>query len=200
MIIHSTSPPTKKLKNEEKETEISMKYTDVEVVAEEEMLPEDETGQTVVIEKVEAEVELVAEEEMQPIEDEIIVTHKEDNKEQVEVDKCLEALSTMHECREEQFRMRYEMMRKLKEEKNNNIEALQKVLEDVKLENTTLNFIISTIDNPKVVSDIIEENNRLAKENNDLKNTLKLKDTKKGSKTTTSNSAHLEKESDYQQI
>ena len=150
-------------------TEISLKHTDVEVVAEEEMLPEDETGQTVVIEKVEAEVELVAEEEMQPIEDEIIVTHKEDNKEQVEVDKCLETLSTMHECREEQFRMRYEMMRKLKEEKNRNIEALQKVLEDVKLENTTLNFIISTIDNPKVVSDIIEENNRLAKENNDLK-------------------------------
>ena len=43
-----------------------------------------------------------------------------------EAEECFELISNLHECREEQFRLRYETMRRLKEEKNNQIESLQK--------------------------------------------------------------------------
>ena len=101
----------------------------MEVVTEEEMQSLNSTGENVVLENVVAEMEVVAQEEMQPLNDERKALSKVDNKEQNELDKCLEALSNLHECREAQFKLRYEVTRKLKEEKNRHIEALHRMVE-----------------------------------------------------------------------
>ena len=48
-------------------------------------------------------------------------------------------------------------------------------MEEVKLENITLNFIARTVDDPKLLEEVFEENNRLIKENKELVKTLELR-------------------------
>ena len=170
MKLHSTSPPSKKLRNTE-EASSDVDQMDTETITKDQ--------------KVEDEVIL-------DVPDVILL---EENK---EIDICFEEISKLHDCkdeqgtqlrnevlknlkddcREEQFKLRCEALRILKEEKNNEIEALKRVLDDVKLENATLNFIVSTIDNPVVVEQLIEENSRISKENKELKSILEVRDTK----------------------
>ena len=78
--------------------------------------------------------------------------HMKSEQEVLKVNKCFEELTNFHDCRESQFKLRYETMRRLKEVKNNIIETLQRELTEVKLENTTLNFIVETIENPEALS------------------------------------------------
>ena len=92
-----------------------------------------------------------------------------------ELNDCFDVISNIHECREEQFKLRYESMRFLKEEKNRKIWELTKIMEEVKLENATLNFIARTVDDPKLLEEVFEENTRLIKENKELVKTLELK-------------------------
>ena len=92
-----------------------------------------------------------------------------------EIDRCFEDLTNLHDCKEQQFLLRYETMRKLKEEKNHVIESLGKELDEVKLENATLNFIVGTMDNPNVLNDVINENQRMKKEITELTSILRVR-------------------------
>ena len=94
-----------------------------------------------------------------------------------ETEECFE-LSGFHECREEQFRVSYETMRNLKEEKNQEIESLQQIVEDMKLESRTLKFIISSIENPQLIANVIEENAQLVEEKKELEGILCLRNLK----------------------
>ena len=161
-IKHTTSPPNKRSKVDFLEwnpTNKEEEDMDSEVV---ELIPEGD----------DEEMPEIKQPEVKTLEE-----RKPANKDS-ELDDCFQFLSNIHECKEDQFKLRYENMRLLKEEKNSKIEDLTKVMEEVKLENATLNFIARTIDNPKLVEEVIEENNRLLKENKELVIILELRNKK----------------------
>ena len=161
MITHSTSPPTKKLKNEQIMNNVNPVQKEVEVVAEEEMTPADSN----VVDN--NEVKLVEEVEMVPDEKQIAQKGLLDNKvtddDNFEIEQCYKVLSETHICMESEYKLRYETMRSLKEEKNKDLEKMRNLVEEIKLKNATLNFVVGTMDNPNIVTELFEENSRLNK-------------------------------------
>ena len=154
IIKHTNSPPNKRNKVDFLETNSTNKEEEDMESEVTELLPEDDVEEMPEIKK--AEVKTV--EERKPA--------KLDS----ELNDCFDVISNIHECQEDQFKLRYEHMRLLKE--------LTKIMEEVKLENKTLNFIARTVDDPKLLEEVFNENTRLIKENKELVSTLELRNQK----------------------
>ena len=103
--------------------------------------------------------------------------NKEMNPEEVQgEEECHELMMKLHDCKQDVYKLKCDVMQELKMKKNMIIENLRKDLEEIKLENKTLKFIVNTIENPKMVTEIVEENNNLNAKVKELQEHMRIKD------------------------